>query len=81
MSQNQTPHIGDIVIYKPGPSDSPFLKNNKPAELPAIIVSIHNEKCLNLKVFTDCHNDVWVTSVIFGFGGYQWHWPENARKG
>lgn len=58
--------------------------------LPAVIVSVHGDTCVNLQVFTDGSNSEsglssnhpsvkWVTSATFNEAAdlpYSWHWPE-----
>ena len=62
--------------------------------LPAIIVAVWGDTCVNLQVFTDGSNsepDIapnanqpsvkWVTSVTYDESGaapYTWHWPERG---
>lgn len=68
------PTIGRIVIYKPAISEKP--QSNMAEELPAVIVRVWSEDCVNLKIINDGENDIWKTSVIKGDGEYQWHWPK-----
>lgn len=73
------PSVGRIVHYVLSESESsPELKNNNATVLPAVIVRVWSETCVNLKVSVDGHQvDVWKTSVLFseepkpGF----WSWP------
>lgn len=83
------PSIGRIVHYV----------QNRPAgygegviHLPAIIVSVWSDQCVNLQVFTDCSNSEsgqnsnqpsakWVTSVTYSESpvNHTWHWPEKVE--
>jgi hypothetical protein len=68
--------IGRIVIF----NMPDYLKNcvngNKQDKLPAMIVSVNSETSVNLKVFTDGVNDLWITSVPQGDSPNNWNWPE-----
>ena len=69
------PTIGRIVIF----NMPDYLKNgvngNKSDQLPAVVVGVHSETTVNLKVLTDGQNDLWVTSVSQGDSVNQWNWP------
>jgi hypothetical protein len=43
--------------------------------LPAIIVKVWSGSCVNLKLFTDGKQDIWVTSVSQGTEPRTWQWP------
>lgn len=70
------PTIGRIVIYKVGKEDQSELHSIDVKELPAVIVRVWTETCVNLKILTDGPVDVWKTSVVQGTGEYSWSWPE-----
>lgn len=62
----KTPKIGDMVMYRCEPfSDPNEIQNNNPEVLPAIVVAVHNEGLVNLKVFCDGWHDAHRTSVPF----------------
>ena len=69
------PTIGRIVIYKLYEGFEPCLKNGGETELPAVIVRVWSDTCVNLKVLTDGVHDEWVTSVVQGEGPRSWNWP------
>ena len=65
------PKIGQIVLYKPTQEDKNYMSNtnticNKQDVLPAIIVAVWGETCVNLKVIMDGVQDLWKTSVLLG---------------
>lgn len=63
------PAIGRIVHYK-----------HQNGELyPGIITRVHNETCINLKVFCDTLPDEFRSSSTLGEGPYQWQWPVIER--
>ena len=71
------PKIGQIVVYKPTQEDKNYMSNpnticNSQDLLPAMIVRIWNENCVNLKVFIDGVQDLWKTSVMLGDGEGSW---------
>lgn len=71
------PTIGRIVIYHPCNDRRDYVpQNGRPADVPAVIVAVWGNECVNLKVLTDGPNDVWVTSANFGTGERQWSWLE-----
>ena len=89
------PSIGRIVHFVQYKPESYWVKDQpKPTvHLPAIIVSIWSDTCVNLQVFTDGTNSEtgpnsnpasvkWVTSVALDEGespnAYTWHWPEQV---
>lgn len=60
------PTIGRIVLYKAGDGN----------DLPAIVVKVWNDTCVNLKVFTnDAEQALFVTSVTEGDQRGSWRWP------
>ena len=83
------PTIGRIVHYvqeKPTqyqPSEGPIIL----VHLPAVIVAVWGDTCVNLQVFTDGSNSddpnmfpiKWITSVTLDESATlnrSWHWPE-----
>jgi hypothetical protein len=71
------PEVGDIVIYQIGPFDSETVKFNYPPELPAVVVRVWSDICVNLKILTDGPDDAWKTSVMKGEGLGEWRPKEN----
>lgn len=71
------PTIGRIVIYESGINE--FGDGHAGGPLPAIIVKVWSDDCLDLKVFTDGLADAWRTSIIAGRLAGQWHWPERVE--
>jgi hypothetical protein len=87
------PSIGRIVHFvqeKPAhyqQADQP----RKMVHLPAIIVAVWGDTCVNLQVFTDMNNSdeqnmmpiKWVTSVSLDASetpqARTWHWPERVE--
>lgn len=62
------PSIGRIVHYATADGHV----------LPAIVTEVHNDTCVNLRVFTDSSENPWhLTSVLFdGHGAAEcWRWP------
>jgi hypothetical protein len=73
------PTIGRIVIYHPSKDHSDgVLQNGGAADVPAVIVAVWSETCVNLKVLTDAPHDAWVTSRCLGPGEGEWSWPERV---
>lgn len=55
------PTLGDIVLYT-FPSTS---QDGQSRQVPAIIVAVHTDDCVNLRVFQDGERPpLWVTSVM-----------------
>src|SRR5689334_3129034 len=83
------PTIGRIVIYNTTQEDRDrqsyegvngngpvrITVGNVQMQLPAIIVAVWGDTCVNLKVINDGQNDFWVTSSLQGDGERQWNWP------
>ena len=76
MNEEKTPKIGDIVLYNVGEADKEPLTHNDASTLPAIVLTVWSDECVNLKVFCDGPEDAWETSVLKGRAGHQWSWPE-----
>lgn len=74
------PTVGRIVLYNAGPGQfsDPSGPGNESSPLPAVIVRVWTDTCVNLKVLTDGPKDAWVTSVTEGEGPYCWSWPPRA---
>jgi hypothetical protein len=80
------PTIGRTVIFHCDPyTDQQLHGSGQPGngiscspDLPAVVVHVWSETCVNLKVFTDGPDDIWVTSVTEGTGMRQWSWPERS---
>lgn len=81
------PTIGRIVIYNTTDADKAKMTAaslisggcNVQDQLPAIIVAVWGENCVNLKVITDGNLDLWVTSAIQGDQPMNWNWPVIER--
>lgn len=78
-----TPTIGRIVIYTLSEHDKNSINGNTTDKLPAIIVNVWSDTCVNLKVITDGINDLWKTSVALANEGRSvpntWVWPEQVN--
>ena len=74
------PTLGRIVIYHTTKQDREEMRLhpecNIQEHLPAIIVAVWSDTCVNLKVIYDGNINVWKTSVTLGDGEYNWSWPE-----
>lgn len=74
------PSIGRIVHYKPTEAQIKEMNDhpncNTAKVLPAIIVAVWDEQCVNLKVICDGEINLWVTSSKQGDGEYEWNWPQ-----
>lgn len=69
---DQKPSVGRVVHYKPSDSDPP---RNNAEVLPAVIVRVWSDTCVNLRVLNDQVYDFWKTSSTLGDGAGQWTWP------
>lgn len=65
--------IGRIVIFNVPEDMKP--KVNFAEKLPAIIVRVWSQDCVNLKIISDGMEDIWQTSVTKGDMANQWNWP------
>lgn len=79
------PTIGRIVIYNTTDSDKEKMRLasrttgcNVQDKLPAIVVAVWGEECVNLKVICDGNLEIWATSVTLGDNPYNWNWPERT---
>lgn len=81
------PTIGRVVIFNTDEQFRNSLKskgdfdgqysNHEQNKLPATIVAVWGDDCVNLKVSVDGHGpDVWVTSRMRGDNEGEWNWPE-----
>ncbi len=75
------PTIGRIVIYRLTDADKEYLRDaqansipvNVSEELPAVIVAVWSENCINVKVFVDgITNSIWKTSINEGTQPGMW---------
>ena len=73
----RVPRIGDIVMYVVSDFDDDVIRHNHAEELPAIVVAVWEDNCVNLKVFTDGPVDAWATSVEAGDLPGQWYFPSD----
>lgn len=77
--ENQKPTIGRIVIYNTtGDQQKAMvaLACNNQLQLPATIVAVWSDTCVNLKVQVDGnHSDLWITSSTQGDKEGNWNWP------
>lgn len=79
------PTIGRIVHYKTTESRRKAMEgnpankgayNNSQSVLPAIVVAVWSDTCVNLQVIVDGHaGTMWVTSANLGDGEGNWNWP------
>jgi hypothetical protein len=72
------PTIGRIVVYVVPKLDYPNTNTNNATELPAVIVRVWSDTCVNLKVLNDGEVDIWRTSSTWGDQPGQWRWPERV---
>lgn len=72
------PTIGRTVRYKTTEADRKLMEDkpncNVQNELPAVIVAVWSEECVNLKVQLDGEGELWVTSSLRGDQEMQWDW-------
>ena len=75
------PTIGRIVIVNLNDEHATLLGGNhdpkygKEKKAPAMIVAVWSDTCVNLKVFGDSANNIWLTSSNQGDQPGQWAWP------
>ena len=80
---NMKPTIGRIMLYHTKEEDrakmraASILNNgcNVHTQLPAVVVAVWGETCVNLKVICDGNLDLWVTSSNLGDQPGNWEWP------
>jgi hypothetical protein len=73
------PEVGDVVIYKVQEKDDPEINYNYATELPAVVVRVWGDTCVNLKVLTDGPADAWKTSVLRGDDEGEWQ-PKKVQE-
>jgi hypothetical protein len=73
------PTIGRVVIYKTTEEDRKKMREssnqNVQHELPATIVAVWSESCVNVKVDIDGEGQLWKTSINLGTEEGNWGWP------
>jgi len=77
------PTIGRIVHYNTDDSDKAKMNAarqinggcNNASILPAVVVAVWSESCINIRVIADGNLDLWKTSVNQGDQPGQWSWP------
>lgn len=76
--EDRKPTVGRIVLFDPSPDDREARANGigDGEKLPAVIVRVWSETCVNLRVLNDGESVLHRTSVTFGSGAYTWNWPE-----
>jgi hypothetical protein len=75
----QRPTVGRHVLYTPTAAERDEWAGNPIApgeQLPAVIVAVWSDECVNLRVLQDGPDVPWVTSVPLGTGEYTWQWPD-----
>lgn len=85
------PTIGRVVHYKLSEQDKKDLEganrlgfvscNTRPEVLPAVIVAVWSDTCVNLQVSLDGNKSFWKTSVQEGDLESNWHWPVIVKEG
>lgn len=74
------PKLGMVVLYKTTEAQREAMRNvqdNVQDVLPAIIVSVWSEDCVNLKVMIDGNStDIWVTSSLKGEMEGNWQFQD-----
>jgi hypothetical protein len=76
------PTIGRIVIYHTTDVDRDKMKKDGNVQLflPAIIVHVFYDDCVNLKVFIDSKEDLWIINSWLGEKPGKWRRPEISDK-
>lgn len=68
---------GQLVIYQVAEDDHEFIRYNQASELPAIVVQVWSQDCINVQVFCDGpQGTAWKTSILRGKEPGQWYIPE-----
>lgn len=82
---NQKPSVGRIVLYTPSNNEKKALEalgNNPADKMPAVIVAVHTEHVVALKVMVNGnHPDLWKPSCQKeSFEGMVlcWDWPKRS---
>jgi len=75
------PSPGRIVWYRPNPAEDARSSAVPQEVLPALIVAVHSDEVVNLRVFSDgpAVTDYWKKSVRFGKEQGQWCWPQRSE--
>ena len=78
-----TPTIGRIVIYNSTKDEKEQMRLNGANiqnQLPAVVVAVWSDTCVNLKVITDGPKgtELWKTSALLGESEGNWNWPVKA---
>lgn len=77
------PTVGRIVRYRVSPDEHERATGYEPGgdsiiEWPAIVTAVHNDTCVNLRVFSDGPKDLHLTSKTLGEEVGEWHWPPRS---
>lgn len=76
-----TPEVGDIVMYVVSDSDTPEVRNNNAKILPAVVVRVWSDTCVNLKIIPDGDGgNVWKTSVQKGHEPGEWFYRDSEEE-
>lgn len=76
---------GMIVNYHPTPTECGKMREHRSTcniseELPAVVVHVHSDDVVNLKVLLDGVGDLWATEVKSGDGVGEWDfYPEESE--
>jgi hypothetical protein len=77
MNEEKIVKLGDVVFYNTTKEEREvmgFHSNcNVAFLLPAIVVAVLSQTCLNIKVFCDGDLDIWKTSVLKGDNEMNWN--------
>jgi hypothetical protein len=73
------PTIGRIVVYNTTEKEKEAMRtlsSNVQDKLPAIVVAVWSDTCINVKVIVDgSMPDIWRTSINLGEAPGNWSWP------
>jgi hypothetical protein len=73
MAEQKVPSIGRVVHYNV--TEDERENCNYASVLPAMIVRVWSDECVNLKVLNDEKEDFWRTSAVLGDQEGEWFWP------
>jgi len=80
MNELKIVKIGDVVMYKTTSEERKKMESmpncNVQMMLPAIVVAVWGQECVNLNVICDGEMMLWKTSSPKGDGEMCWNWPE-----
>jgi len=80
MNKLKIVKIGDVVMYKTTSEERKKMESmpncNVQMMLPAIVVAVWGQECVNLNVICDGEMMLWKTSSPKGDGEMCWNWPE-----